>query len=172
MAVGEKNAKLGLTWTMSNNSTSVRDIEAYVNTESGHELKTRRGSFVEGDQPVMSEDKTFTFLHWNVNGLFSNLRDNEFISFVHTFEIVCFVKTFMTLFQSNAFVDYFVFTKPAIKFSKQGRYAGGIVCLLRKEYVSYVRQLGVVCSNMLLLLINKDLFGVTKDILYMCVCST
>ena len=111
----------------SGNSTSVRDIEAYVNTESGHELKTRRGSFVDGAQPVVSEDKTFTFLHWNVNGLFSNLRDNEFISFVHTFEIVCFVKTFMTLFQSNAFVDYFVFTKPAIKLSKQGRYAGGKV---------------------------------------------
>ena len=98
----------------SNDSARVRDTEAYVNTESGYELKTGRGSFVEGDQPVVSEDKTFLFLHWNVNGLFSNLRDNEFISFVHTFEIVCFVKTFMTLFQSNAFVDYFVFTKPAI----------------------------------------------------------
>ena len=104
-----------------------------------------------------------------MNGLFSNLRDNEFISFVHTFEIVCFVKTFMTLFQSNAFVDYFVFTKPVIKLSKQGRYAWGIVCLLRKEYFSYVRQLDVVCSNMLLFLIDKDLFGVTKGILYVCV---
>ena len=62
----------------SRNSTSVRDIEAYVNKESGHELKTCRGSFVEGDQPVVSEDKTFTFLHWNVNGLFSNLRDSDF----------------------------------------------------------------------------------------------
>ena len=47
----------------SDNSTSVRDIEAYVNKESGHELKTCRGSFAEGDQPVVSEDKTFTFLH-------------------------------------------------------------------------------------------------------------
>ena len=150
----------------SRNSTSVRDIEAYVNTESCHELKTRRDSFVEGDQPVVSEDKTLTFLHWNVNGLFSNLRDNEFISFVHTFDFLCFVETFMTSFQSNAFVDYFVFTKPAIKFSKQGRYAGGI----RKNYISYVSQL--VCSNMMLLLINKDLFGVMKGILYVCVCST
>ena len=78
----------------------------------------------------------------------------------------------MTSFQSNAFVDYFVFTKPAIKLSKQGRYAGGIVCLLRKEYISYVRQLDIVCSNMMLLLIDKDLFGVMKGILYVCVCST
>lgn len=70
----------------------------------------------------------------------------------------------MTSFQSNAFVDYFVFTKPAIKFSKQGRYAGGI----RKNYILYVSQL--VCSNMLLFLIDKDLFGVMKDILYVCVC--
>ena len=51
---------------------------------------------------------------------------------------------------------------PAIKFSKQGRYAGGI----RKNYISYVSQL--VCSNMLLFLIDKDLFGVMKDILYVC----
>ena len=78
----------------------------------------------------------------------------------------------MTSFQSHAFVDYFVFTKPAIKFSKQGRYAGSIVYLLRKEYISYVRQLDIVCSNMMLLLINKDLFGVMKGILYVCVCST
>ena len=41
----------------SDNSTSVRDTEAFVNTESGHELKTCRGSFVEGDQPVVGEDK-------------------------------------------------------------------------------------------------------------------
>ena len=95
-------------------SVNVRDIEAYVNTESGHELKTRRDSFVEGDQPVVSEDKTLTFLHWNVNGLFSNLRDYEFIYFVHIFDFVSFVETFMASFQSNAFVDYFVFTKPAI----------------------------------------------------------
>ena len=111
----------------SDNSTRVRDIEAHVNTESGHELKTRRGSFVEGDQQVVSEDKTFTFFAWNVNGLFSNLGDHEFISFVYTFYFVCFVETFMTAFQSNAFVDYFVFTKPVIKLSKQGRYAGGKV---------------------------------------------
>ena len=118
----------------------------------------------------MSEGGTFSFLHWNVNGLFSNLRDYEFIYFVHIFDFVSFVETFMASFQSNAFVDYFVFTKPAITFSKQGRYAGGIVCLQRKESVSYVRQLDVVCSNMLLLLlINKDLFGVMKDILYVCV---
>ena len=53
----------------SDDSASVRDIEAYINTESGHELKTCRGSFVEGDQPVVSEDKT-SFVHRNVNGLF------------------------------------------------------------------------------------------------------
>ena len=40
----------------SDDSTSVRDIEAFVNTESGHELKTCRGSFVEGDQLVVSEE--------------------------------------------------------------------------------------------------------------------
>ena len=54
----------------SDDSASVRDIEAYINTESGHELKTRRGSFVEGDQPVDSENKSFSFVHRNVNGLF------------------------------------------------------------------------------------------------------
>ena len=94
----------------------------------------------------MSEGGTFSFLHWNVNGLFSNLRDYEFIYFVHIFDFVSFVETFMSSFQSNAFVDYFVFTKPAITFSKQGRYAGGIVCLLREEYISYVRELDVACS--------------------------
>ena len=53
----------------SNDSASVRDIEASIYKESGHELKSRRGSFVEGDQPVESEDKT-SFVHRNVNALF------------------------------------------------------------------------------------------------------
>ena len=58
-----------------------------------------------------------------------------------------------------------MFTKPAVKFCKQGRYAGDTACLLRKEYISYVRELDVACPNFLLLLIDKDMFGVMKDIL-------
>ncbi len=153
---------------VSDDSASVRDAEAYVNTDCHEESETSRALLVESKQPGASVNKPFSFLQWNVNGLLAKLKDNEFISFVSHFDFVCFVETFMETFQSNVFVDYIVFVKSAVKLSKQGRHSGGIVCLIRNEYAPYVRKLDVEYLNIMVFLIDKELFGVMKDILYVC----
>ena len=153
---------------VSDDSASVRDAEAYVNTDCHEESETSRALLGDRKQPGASVNKPFSFLQWNVNGLLAKLKDNEFISFVSHFDFVCFVETFMETFQSNVFVGYIVFVKSAVKLSKRGRHSGGIVCLIRNEYAPYVRKLDVEYSNIMVYLINKELFGVMKDILYVC----
>ena len=59
-----------------------------------------------------------------------------------------------------------MFVKSAVKLSKQGRHSDGIVCLIRNEYAPYVRKLDVEYSNIMVFLIDTELFGVMKDILY------
>ena len=48
---------------------------------------------------------------------------------------VCFVnvETFVEDFQSDVFHRYNVFGKPAVKFTRQGRHSGGVICLVKKK---------------------------------------
>ena len=52
--------------------------------------------------------------------------------------------------------------------SKQGRHSGSVVCLIRNEYAPYVRKLDVEYSNIMVFLIDKELFGVLTYILHVC----
>ena len=113
-------------------------------------------------------NKKFTFIHWNVNGLMSKLFDNEFLSFISSFHFVCFVETFVSAVKADAFPGFTVFCQPAVKLSVVGRPSGGIVCLIRNELVTFVRQIKVDVGNVLLFVISKEVFGVEKDVLYVC----
>ena len=73
---------------VSDDSASVRDAEAYVNTDCHEESETSRALLVESKQPRASVNKPFSFLQWNVNGLLAKLKDNEFISCVSLIFIV------------------------------------------------------------------------------------
>ena len=75
---------------VSDDNASVRDAEAYVNTDCHEESETSRALLVES-KPGASVNKPFSFLQWNVNGLLAKLKDNEFISCVSHFDFVCFV---------------------------------------------------------------------------------
>ena len=99
---------------VSDDNASVRDAEAYVNTDCHEESETSRALLVESKQPGASVNKPFSFLQWNVNGLLANLKDNKFISFVGHFDFICFFETFMETFQCNVFVGYLVFVKSAV----------------------------------------------------------
>ena len=108
-----------------------------------------------------------SFLHWNVNGLMTKIYDNDFVNFVLSFDFVCLVETFVESFHFDIFSSHKVFIQPAVKLSHAGRPSGGVVCLIRKELVSFVKQIKVN-GNVLLFVINKILFGFSKDILYVC----
>ena len=170
--------------------THPHDNEAYLNSElevvkwSGHSVT---GCALPCDNEVsvlfestpfdnngdMSKDKnscnkSFSFLHWNIGGLLSKINDKDFVSYICLFDFVCVVETFMEDFQSNVFAGYSVFCKPAIKFTKQGRRLGGIVCLIKNELIRVVRTVDVEFSDFIVFVIDRKLFGTEKDILYVC----
>ena len=74
-----------------------------------------------------------------------------------SFDFVCIVETFVEDFQSDVFHGYNVYCKPAVKFTRQSRHSGGVICLVKKKNVPYY------C---IMFIINKRMFGRPKDVLY------
>ena len=108
-------------------------------------------------------------LHWNVGGLAAKLFCHDFIDYVSLFDVICFVETFMADVQTNLFSDHTMYVKPATKLSIQGRKSGGIVCLFRNELVPFVKQIDCKCINHLLFIIDKEVFGSLRDVLFVSV---
>jgi CRISPR/Cas system-associated protein endoribonuclease Cas2 len=126
--------------------------------EEGGESERRGQDFV---------NKQFSFLHWNINGLLNKLFDSDFVSFVSSFDFVCLVETFLVSLELNVFSNHEIFCQSAVKLSQAGRPSGGIICLIRKDIVSFVSQIKVI-GNLLMFVIDKSLFGLLKDVLYVC----
>lgn len=109
---------------------------------------------------------SFSFLHWNVGGLSSKLSNKQFLSYILSFDFVCLVETFIEQLDSRLFPNYSVFCKPAVKLTRQGRRSGGVVCLIKNDYVSFVSELKCDQDNVLCFLIDKSLFGFDTIFLY------
>ena len=117
-------------------------------------------------------DKTFrfkhlSFLHWNVNGLLTKLKDRELIQYISSFHFVCLVETFVDYLEPDVFSSHTVFCKPAVKLTKQGRKSGGVLCLIKNELVSYVKEIKCDRGHVLFFLLDKKLFGFNRDVVYM-----
>ena len=113
-------------------------------------------------------EKTLSFMHWNIEGLSLKLNDPDFWSFVTSFHFVSLVETFIIDLNINAISGYTVFSQPAVKLSDRGRPSGGVLCLIKNELMSFVRKVDVNIPNLLLFILDKKLFNVHKDILYVC----
>ena len=118
-------------------------------------------------------DKTFrfkhlSFLHWNVNGLLTKLKDRELIQYISSFHFVCLVETFVDYLETGVFSSHTVFCKPAVKLTKQGRKSGGVLCLIKNELVPYVKEIKCDRGHVLCFLLDKKLFGFNRDVVYMC----
>ena len=115
---------------------------------------------------------SFKILSWNVNGLGPKLKSKEFVSFVRSFDFICFTETFLESFVSDLFPDYKSFYKPALRFSKKepkiGRCSGGVVCLFKSAFKPFISRVKMDYSNFLVFLIDKGMFGTSKDIVYVC----
>ena len=121
-----------------------------------------------GVNNVSSHTTCFSFLHWNIGGILSKLNDTDFLSYVSNFDFVCLVETFVEDFHNNVFSKHTAFCKPAVKLSKQGRSSGGLLCLIKTELLPYVKEVTVKHANFLCFVLDKRLFGVDKDVLYLC----
>ena len=115
-------------------------------------------------------NKTFccSFLHWNVNGLLSKIADEEFVTYVSSFDFVCLVETFVDEFQPDIFPEHKLFIKPALKLSHQGRRSGGVICLIKHKLMPFVKESPIDNRNALAFILDKTLFHLTLDILFVC----
>ena len=59
---------------VSSDNANMRNTEAYANMDCHGELETSRALLVESKQPGASENKPFSFLQWNVYGVFMKLK--------------------------------------------------------------------------------------------------
>ena len=55
-----------------------------------------------------------------------------------------------------------------MKLSHRGRRSGGVICFIKLNYLPYVRTIEVSCDYILGFVIDKSLFGLEKDVLYIC----
>lgn len=116
--------------------------------------------------------RTFTFMLWNINGLRAKLYDNDFVSFVCSFNFICLVETFVIdMVTLDMFNDFKAFCQPAIKFSGPGRPSGGVICLIKKEIMPFVRQLDVKLGNFLLFVVDKTVWFIKGCFIYVRVCT-
>lgn len=111
---------------------------------------------------------SFSFLHWNINGIMSKLTDNDFISYVSSFDFVCLVETFVETLSVDVFPNHKLFCKSSVKLSDAGRPSGGVVCMIKNDYVPFVKEIRVDVGFFLLFIIDKYLFGLDRDMLYVC----
>ena len=44
-------------------------------------------------------NNNYSFLQWNIGGLFSKLNDDDFIEYISSFDFICMVETFAVEFQ-------------------------------------------------------------------------
>ena len=109
------------------------------------------------------------FLTYNVNGLFDKLENDYFVEFISSFDFICLTETFVANdFQSPQFDDFVTFTSKARKLSRQGRYSGGVIVMIRKSLASFVERIPVDTGNTVVIKISKTLFSTSKDIMYIC----
>eukprot|EP00745_Piridium_sociabile_P032434 TRINITY_DN5471_c0_g1_i2.p1 TRINITY_DN5471_c0_g1~~TRINITY_DN5471_c0_g1_i2.p1 ORF type:complete len:1139 (-),score=92.24 TRINITY_DN5471_c0_g1_i2:303-3719(-) len=115
----------------------------------------------------MDSTKKVRFLTYNVNGLLSKLENTTIIQSILDHDFICLTETFIaTNFESDKFNDYSIYVSKAKKLSHHGRYSGGVIVLVHKEYEPYVEQINVNAENMIVLKIDKSLFATSKDIMY------
>ena len=137
------------------------------NNNSSNDVTVSATAFCITSNDVDVNKKRFSFLSWNVNGLLSKIYDTECIGFVTSFDFICLVETFLENFSFDVFPNHKVFCKPAIRFPGRGRPSGGVIVLIRNEYVHFTRQLQYdQFGNFLVFAIDKQLFNLPKDILY------
>ena len=55
-----------------------------------------------------------------------------------------------------------------MKLSRQGRHSGGVLCLIRTELLPYVKEVIIEYANFLCFIVDKNLFGLDKNVLLLC----
>lgn len=111
-----------------------------------------------------------SFVSYNIEGI-ARLYDPEFRAFLSSFDFCLLLETFVLEFLSGPmwFPDHEVFVSPAMRLSETGigRLSGGLILLMKKEFVKFVEQLHVEYDNIIALKISKDLMGTDVPVVWL-----
>ena len=79
----------------------------------------------------------------NIAGLVNILKDGDWIDYVNEFDVVSLTETYTDkgLDISYVFPNFKVYIAPALKLSHQGRRSGGVMVMVKKQFVSYVKEI-------------------------------
>ena len=87
------------------------------------------------------------------------------MQYINGFDFVCLSETFLCFDLKHIMLkDFELYEAPARKLSRKGRCSGGVIVMVKKCYVKYVKRLNVTVDNMVILQLSKDLFKTDKDV--------
>ena len=99
----------------------------------------------------------------------SKLHDNDFVSFLYTFDVICLSETFLSKpsdFINDIFSAYEHFFSPALKFQNgPGRYAGGVSVFIKTSCNLTVQQIHVNYDNTIVLHVKQPFKHRQNDII-------
>ena len=81
---------------------------------------------------------------------------------------MCLTETFTgSLFDYTClFPDFVKFTAPAKKLSHQGRYSGGVLVLIKRQFSKFVKEIKLNdCNNVIALRLDKNVLRLKKDVI-------
>ena len=119
------------------------------------------------DSVFFDKEDKISFVHWNIEGLLSKLKDSEFLSYLKNFDVICLSETFVRSFDNTMFPSHTMFIKSSTDLGNKGRDSGGIICLIRTSLLNFFSpRVNNGCGNFLSFIINKKLFNYHTDVLF------
>ena len=94
---------------------------------------------------------------YNIDGITTKLYDNDFISFLHSYDIVCLVETFLLSIDSlphDLFSTYHKYIAPAHKLTGQGRCSGGVLVFIKKDIGLNLSEIKIEFDNIVAIKIS------------------
>ena len=108
---------------------------------------------------------------YNVSGLLSKLDNAAFVNYITYFDFVCLTETYIASdFDSHLFRDLGIFVAKAKNLSSHGRLSGGVLVLVRKQFLPFVERMHVDVDNVIVLRMKKVLLGTDKDVMFIAAC--
>lgn len=102
---------------------------------------------------------------WNVNGLGKKLKDEDVVKYVNSVDFVAVVETWTTVRSNVNFSGYSSIHKMRRRQKKRGRPNGGILLLYKTKYGKFVTQLPSDHDDLLIVKIDKEAIGHSKDLI-------
>lgn len=91
------------------------------------------------------------------------------MDFLLNFDIFSLNETFVDFERTyTSFVDYDVYLSKATRLTQRARKSGGVLVFVRKYLQTFVRRLDVKYNNVVVLELDKTLFGLCKHVLLIC----